>query len=138
MCDNRLVIDLVAANRAMQLLPQYSDIDIPSDMIGLIEQYEYGLKYRVYEVVNWMVDKQLLSGSTRRDFVHDVDTVDIMAPVQYPSKIMNAAVNFYTHACEGCNDDELARRTKERQENRGVPYLFLKPTRGAVIGDGEG
>ena len=137
MRDDRLVIDLVAANRAMQLLPQYSDIDIPSDMIGLIEQYEYGLKYRVYEVVNWMVDKQLLSGSTRRDFVHDVDTVDIMAPVQYPSKIMNAAVNFYTHACEGCNDDELARRTKERQENRGVPYLFLKPTRGEVIGDGE-
>ena len=137
MRDDRLVVDLVAANRAMQLLPQYSDINIPSDMIGLIEQYEYGLKYRVYEVVNWMVDKQLLSGSNRRDFVHDVDTVDIMAPVQYPSKIMNAAVNFYTHACEGCNDDELARRTKERQENRGVPYLFLKPTRGAVIGDGE-
>ena len=50
---------------------------------------------------------------------------------------MNAAVNFYTHACEGCNDDELAQRTKERRENRGVPYLFLKPTRGAVIGDGE-
>ena len=72
-----------------------------------------------------------------RDFVYPVANVDIMAPIQYPSKIMNAAVNFYTHACEGCNDDELAQRTKERRENRGVPYLFLKPTRGAVIGDGE-
>jgi 2-keto-4-pentenoate hydratase/2-oxohepta-3-ene-1,7-dioic acid hydratase in catechol pathway len=47
---------------------------------------------------------------------------------------MNAAVNFYTHACEGCTEEELAERTRERQENRGVPYLFLKPTRGAVIG----
>jgi 2-keto-4-pentenoate hydratase/2-oxohepta-3-ene-1,7-dioic acid hydratase in catechol pathway len=50
---------------------------------------------------------------------------------------MNAAVNFYTHACEGCTEEELAERTRQRQENRGVPYLFLKPTRGAVIGNGE-
>lgn len=137
MRDDALVVDLNAANRAMQLLPQYSHLDMPVDMIGLIERYEYGLKYRIYEVVNWLVEKELLSGSAMRDFVYPVANVDIMAPIQYPSKIMNAAVNFYTHACEGCNDDELAQRTKERRENRGVPYLFLKPTRGAVIGDGE-
>ncbi|MDB4136807.1 fumarylacetoacetate hydrolase family protein [Gammaproteobacteria bacterium] len=137
MRDDALVVDLNAANRAMQLLPQYSHLDLPVDMIGLIERYEYGLKYRIYEVVNWLVEEELLSGNAMRDFVYPVANVDIMAPIQYPSKIMNAAVNFYTHACEGCNDDELAQRTKERRENRGVPYLFLKPTRGAVIGDGE-
>ena len=137
MRDDALVVDLNAANRTMQLLPQYSHLDMPVDMIGLIERYEYGLKYRIYEVVNWLVEEELLSGSAMRDFVYPVANVDIMAPIQYPSKIMNAAVNFYTHACEGCNDDELAQRTKERRENRGVPYLFLKPTRGAVIGDGE-
>ena len=137
MRDDGLVVDLNAANRAMQLLPQYSHLDMPVDMIGLIERYEYGLKYRIYEVVNWLVEEELLSGSAMRDFVYPVANVNIMAPIQYPSKIMNAAVNFYTHACEGCNDDELAQRTKERRENRGVPYLFLKPTRGAVIGDGE-
>ena len=137
MRDDALVVDLNAANRAMQLLPQYSHLDMPVDMIGLIERYEYGLKYRIYEVVNWLVEEELLSGSAMRDFVYPVANVDIMAPIQYPSKIMNAAVNFYTHACEGCTDDELAQRTKERRENRGVPYLFLKPTRGAVIGDGE-
>ena len=137
MRDDALVVDLNAANRAMQLLPQYSHLDMPVDMISLIERYEYGLKYRIYEVVNWLVEEELLSGSAMRDFVYPVANVDIMAPIQYPSKIMNAAVNFYTHACEGCNDDELAQRTKERRENRGVPYLFLKPTRGAVIGDGE-
>ena len=137
MRDDALVVDLNAVNRAMQLLPQYSHLDMPVDMIGLIERYEYGLKYRIYEVVNWLVEEELLSGSAMRDFVYPVANVDIMAPIQYPSKIMNAAVNFYTHACEGCNDDELAQRTKERRENRGVPYLFLKPTRGAVIGDGE-
>ena len=67
-------------------------------MLGLIEQYEYGLKYRIYEVVNWLVEENLLTGSNRPDYVHTVDTVDIMAPIQYPSKIMNAAVKFYTHA----------------------------------------
>lgn len=135
--NDELIIDLAAANRAMELLPAYSHVSIPEDMLGLISQYEYGLKFRVYEVVNWLVEKNLLSDSDQRSFVHPVSSVDIMAPIQYPSKIMNAAVNFYTHACEGCNDDERAARTRERQENRGVPYLFLKPTRGAVIGDGD-
>lgn len=136
MRDDRLIVDLAAANRALELLPQYSSITMPDDMLGLIEQYEYGLKYRIYEIVNWLVEEDLLSAS-ERSFVHPVESVDIMAPIQYPSKIMNAAVNFYTHACEGCNDDELASRIRERQENRGVPYLFLKPTRGAIIGDGD-
>ena len=135
--NDRLIVDLAAANRALELLPQYASMNMPDNMIGLIEQYEYGLKYRIYELVNWMVEEDLLEGRELRSFVHPVESVDIMAPIQYPSKIMNAAVNFYTHACEGCNDDELASRIRERQENRGVPYLFLKPTRGAVIGDGD-
>ena len=135
--DDQLVIDLAAANRAMELIPQYSKLSMPENMLGLIEQYEYGLKYRIYEVVNWLVEENQLSSSNQPSYVHPVNSVDIMAPIQYPSKIMNAAVNFYTHACEGCNDDQLATRTRERQENRGVPYLFLKPTRGVVVGDGD-
>lgn len=137
MRDDQVIVELEAANRAMQLAPQYSKMDMPDDMLGLIENYEYGLKYRIYEIVNWMVEEDLLSTGNRPDWVHPTASVDIMAPILYPSKVMNAAVNFYTHACEGCNDDELARRTRERQENRGVPYLFLKPTRGAIIGDGD-
>ena len=135
--DDQLVIDLAAANRAMELIPQYSKLSMPENMLELIEQYEYGLKYRIYEVVNWLVGENQLSSNNQPSYVHPVSSVDIMAPIQYPSKIMNAAVNFYTHACEGCNDDQLAARTRERQENRGVPYLFLKPTRGVVIGDGD-
>lgn len=137
MRDDTLIVDLVAANKAMELQWQHSAVPMPGDMIGLIEQYEYGLKYRVYEIVNWLVEDNMLSGNSRPDWVYPVGAVDIRAPIQYPSKLMNAAVNFYTHACEGCNADELAARTRERQENRGVPYLFLKPTRGAIIGDGE-
>ncbi|MCB1671917.1 MAG: fumarylacetoacetate hydrolase family protein [Gammaproteobacteria bacterium] len=137
MRDDQVIVELERANRAMELVPRYSKMEMPGDMLGFIEQYEYGLKYRVYEIVNWLIDENALSGPNRPDWVHPVDNVDIMAPIQYPSKIMNAAVNFYTHACEGCTPEELQARTRERQMNRGVPYLFLKPTRGAVIGDGD-
>jgi 2-keto-4-pentenoate hydratase/2-oxohepta-3-ene-1,7-dioic acid hydratase in catechol pathway len=128
-----MIIDLAAANAALELDPIYPHINPPADMLELIGQYEYGMKYRVYEIVNNVVGNNLLGA----DYVHAVDDVDILPPILYPSKIMNAAVNFYTHACEGCTDEELAARTQERSENRGVPYLFLKPTRGAVIGSGD-
>jgi 2-keto-4-pentenoate hydratase/2-oxohepta-3-ene-1,7-dioic acid hydratase in catechol pathway len=128
-----LVIDLAAANVALEIDPMFAHVNAPADMLELIGQYEYGLKYRIYEIVNHVVGNQLLGAG----YVHRVGDVRILPPVMYPSKIMNAAVNFYTHACEGCTEEELAARTRDRQENRGVPYLFLKPTRGAVIGSGE-
>ncbi|HET9947792.1 MAG TPA: fumarylacetoacetate hydrolase family protein [Longimicrobiales bacterium] len=132
-----LIVDIAAANAEMELDPRYPEIPMPKDMLGLIGQYEYGLKYRLYEIVNYLVENDLLSGDSRADFVYNVGDVRTMPPIMYPSKIMNAAVNFYTHACEGCTEEELAQRTRERQQNRGVPYLFLKPTRGAVIGNGD-
>ena len=128
-----LVIDLAAANTALEIDPMYAHVNAPADMIELIGQYEYGLKYRIYEIVNNVVGNDQLGA----DYVHRVEDLDILPPIMYPSKIMNAAVNFYSHACEGCTPEELAARTRQRQENRGVPYLFLKPTRGAVIGSGD-
>ena len=127
-----LVIDLAAANTALEIDPMYAHVNAPADMLELIGQYEYGLKYRIYDIVN-----NVVGGNLDADYVHAVDDVRILPPIMYPSKIMNAAVNFYTHACEGCTPEELQANTRERQENRGVPYLFLKPTRGAVIGSGE-
>ena len=132
-----LVVEIDAANQNLQQDPAYPDMTMPEDMLGLIGLYEYGLKIRLYEVVNHLVDDGMLSGSNRPSFIHDVEDVDIQAPIQYPGKIMNAAGNFYTHICEGCSEAELAESSRERRENRGVPYLFLKPSRGAVIGTGE-
>jgi 2-keto-4-pentenoate hydratase/2-oxohepta-3-ene-1,7-dioic acid hydratase in catechol pathway len=128
-----LIIDLAAANTALEIDPMYAHVTAPKDMLELIGQYEYGLKYRIYDIVNNVVGNDLLGA----DYIHRVDDVGILPPIMYPGKIMNAAVNFYTHACEGCSAEDLAARTRERQENRGVPYLFLKPSRGAVIGSGE-
>ena len=132
-----LIVDIGAANTALELDSSYPRLAMPADMLELIGRYEYGLKYRLYEIVNDLVAGKRLSEGTRAAYVHPVDDVRILAPILYPSKLMNAAVNFYTHACEGCTEEELKARTRERQENRGVPYLFLKPTRGAIIGTGE-
>jgi len=134
---NALVVDLAAANTALEVDPSYPEIPMPEDMIGLIGQYEYGLKYRLYEIVNDLVAGNRLSSGMRPSYVYDLGEVRTLPPIMYPGKIMNAAVNFYTHACEGCTEEELQARTRERQQNRGVPYLFLKPTRGAIIGDGD-
>ena len=132
-----LVIDIEAANMALASNPDYPTVPMPEDMLELIGRYEYGLRYRLYEIVNDAVNNNRLTGSGRASFVYDVAELRIRPPIMYPGKIMNAAVNFYTHACEGCTEEELQARTQERQENRGVPYLFLKPSRGVVIGSGD-
>ena len=128
-----LIVDLGEANAALEASGAYNEIAMPGEMLGLINRYDDELKPRLYEIVNNVVGNDLLGA----DYVHGVEDVDILPPIMYPSKNMNAAVNFYTHACEGCTPEQLAERTRQRQENRGVPYLFLKPTRGAVIGSGD-
>jgi 2-keto-4-pentenoate hydratase/2-oxohepta-3-ene-1,7-dioic acid hydratase in catechol pathway len=132
-----LIVDIDAANAELEVNPTYPHLTMPADMLELIGQYEYGLKFRLYEIVNDLVANNRLSGSMRASYVHDVENVRILPPIMYPGKLMNAAVNFYTHACEGCTEEDLQARTQERKENRGVPYLFLKPTRGAIIGSGD-
>ncbi len=62
-------------------------------------------------------------------------SVRTLAPIRYPKKILNAAGNFYTHTCEGCTPQQQAENDKKIRANRGVPYLFLKPGEGAVIGN---
>jgi 2-keto-4-pentenoate hydratase/2-oxohepta-3-ene-1,7-dioic acid hydratase in catechol pathway len=132
-----LVIDIEVANMVLESSPEYATVPMPKDMLELIGRYEYGLKYRLYEIVNHAVGNNQLAGSDRADYVYDVSELRARPPIMYPGKLMNAAVNFYTHACEGCTEEDLQARTQERKENRGVPYLFLKPTRGAVIGSGD-
>ncbi|HXV63007.1 MAG TPA: fumarylacetoacetate hydrolase family protein [Vicinamibacteria bacterium] len=135
--QERYVIELNPANAALELNPAYPRVPMPADMLELIGRYGYGLKYRIYEIVNDAVKNNRLMGDGRPGYIHDVDDVRTLAPILYPGKILNAAVNFYSHACEGCSEEELRESNRRRQENRGVPYLFLKPAKGAVIGTGE-
>ena len=131
-----LVVDLNPANSTLEKDPDFPELPLPADMLELIERYEYGLKRRLYEIVNDLVEKDLL-GSRRPDYVHSLNEVRTLAPILYPGKILNAAVNFYSHVDESGTDEERAEARRQRRINRGVPYLFMKPSRGAVIGNNE-
>ena len=132
-----LVVDIERANQALERNPAYAPLPAPADMIDLIGRYEYGVRLRLYEIVNDLVAGGRLMGSGRADFVHDLDDVRTLPPIMYPGKILNAAVNFYSHVNEAGTEEERREARRQRRENRGVPYLFLKPSRGAVIGTGD-
>ena len=131
-----LIVELNAANQALEKQGDVPELPMPADMLGLIDRYEYGLKRRLYEIVNDLILNDQLDGN-RPGFVHELNEVDTLPPILYPGKIMNAAVNFYTHVNETGTPEEVEASRRERRENRGAPYLFLKPTRGAIIGDGD-
>jgi len=134
---DRFVVELYAANAALELDPAYVEIPMPKDMLELIGRYEYGLKRRLYEIVDHVVEAGALDGPGRPAYVHDAERLRTLPPIMYPGKILNAAVNFYSHVNETGTPEEIAEARRQRRENRGVPYLFLKPSRGAVIGHGD-
>jgi 2-keto-4-pentenoate hydratase/2-oxohepta-3-ene-1,7-dioic acid hydratase in catechol pathway len=134
--QDKVVIDLAAANRALERNRAYPAVPMPDDMRALVGQYEYGLKYRLYEIVNDVVSQKRLAASPRPAFLHDVKQVRTLAPMM-PGKMLMAAVNFYSHAGEGGGVEEQKKAAEERRKNRGVPYLYIKPTEGVIIGNGD-
>ena len=130
---NQLVVHLGTANTALEVDPAYAKIPMPADMLELIGRYEYGLKYRLYEIVDHLVASGQLERN-RPPYVYEVSELRIRPPIMYPGKILNAAVNFFSHVNESGTEEEREEAMRERRENRGIPYLFLKPSRGVVIG----
>ncbi len=132
-----VVVDLTAANREFQRRGTVVRVPAPGDMLGLIGQYEYGVRRRIYEIVNALVAGNRLAGSARPAYVYDVGRVQALAPIQYPSKLLHAAGNYYGHVNEAATPEEQRKEAEARRRDRGVPYLFLKPTLGAIIGTGD-
>jgi 2-keto-4-pentenoate hydratase/2-oxohepta-3-ene-1,7-dioic acid hydratase in catechol pathway len=132
-----LVVDMNRANAALEKSPAYPKIPMPADMLDLIARYDYGVKPRLYEIVNDLVAHNRLAANARPSYVYDAAKLRTLPPILYPGKILNAAVNFYSHVNESGTPEERAEARRLRREKRGVPYLFLKPSRGAVIGTGD-
>jgi 2-keto-4-pentenoate hydratase/2-oxohepta-3-ene-1,7-dioic acid hydratase in catechol pathway len=133
---DEIIVELNAANAVLQRNPAYPPMPMPADMRELIGRYEYGLKFRLYEIVNDIVASNRMAARNRPDYAHTVESVDILPPLM-PGKMLNAAVNFYSHVNEGGSAEEQRLASEERRRTRGIPYLFIKPTEGAVIGDGD-
>jgi 2-keto-4-pentenoate hydratase/2-oxohepta-3-ene-1,7-dioic acid hydratase in catechol pathway len=132
-----VVVDVVAANRTFQRDPAVPDVPMPRDMRGVIEGYEYGVSRRLYEIVNWLAASNVLSGTSRPSYVHDAAKLRTLAPILYPTKMLNAAGNYYGHVSESSTPEEQRKVAEARRKERGTPYLFLKPTVGAIIGTGD-
>jgi 2-keto-4-pentenoate hydratase/2-oxohepta-3-ene-1,7-dioic acid hydratase in catechol pathway len=128
------VVELNGANRNLEMTGNYPAVTVPDNMVDLIGQYEYGLKHRIYEIVNHVVGKEQLTGTRQPAYVHNAKEVRFLAPLRYPGKMLNAAVNFFSHSCEACTAEERAAARAKRMANKGIPYLFYKTTRGGIIG----
>jgi 2-keto-4-pentenoate hydratase/2-oxohepta-3-ene-1,7-dioic acid hydratase in catechol pathway len=126
---------LAQANAALQKSRSFPPRAMPSDMVGLIADYESGLKGRVYAIVNDLVQSKALEG-TRPEYVRELSQVKTLAPIPRPRMMMMTAVNFYSHINESGTPEQRAKDIAARKANRGVPYLFLKPP-SSVIGTGE-
>ena len=132
---DRFVVDLSQANAAMEKSRAFPRRAMPADMVALINDYESGLKGRIYAIVNDVVQSNALTG-TRPAYIREVGQVKTHAPIPRPRMIMNTAVNFYSHIAEGAPAEQRAQQIAARKANRGVPYMFLKAP-SSVIGTGE-
>ncbi len=133
---DEVIVELNAANTALERGAAYPTIPMPENMRDLIGRYEYGMRTRLYEIVNDIVDNNRLARNNRPSYAHDVDDVRLLPPLM-PGKMLNAAVNFYSHVNERGSVEEQAAAAAERRATRGIPYLFIKPTEGAIIGPGD-
>ena len=86
-----IVVDLEAANRALERSPAVVSVPMPADMRGLIARYEYGMSRRLYEIVNALVASNQLTGASRPAYVRDLSSVRTLAPILYPTKILDSA-----------------------------------------------
>src|SRR5690606_21909097 len=127
------VVDLLAANAAMESNRSFPARTLPGDMIGLIEAYEEGLRERIYAIVNEVVGAGTLTSASPPAWVRNVGSVRTLAPVPRPGVILNAAVNFFSHVAESGSPEQRQAAIEQRRANRGVPYMFIKPA-STVIG----
>ena len=134
---DKLVVELNESNRALERSPSYPHLPMPADMLELISRYEYGLKLRLYEIVNDIVANNRVADGRRPAYIHEVGKIRTLAPILYPGKILNAGGNFYTHLAENNTPELQQKAIEQRRANRGIPYLFMKPPEGPVIGDDD-
>jgi 2-keto-4-pentenoate hydratase/2-oxohepta-3-ene-1,7-dioic acid hydratase in catechol pathway len=140
------VIDLERANETLQRQPHWVTLPMAQDMKALIGRYEYGLRDRVYDIVN-----AVEQAGDRPRYVHDLGAVKTLPPSMYPQTILNTAVNYRAHAEEMAGrsvnipppaaDPDAPKSIKgiwERPpgDTRHNPYFFIKPA-AAIIADGE-
>ncbi|MFI4945912.1 MAG: fumarylacetoacetate hydrolase family protein [Burkholderiales bacterium] len=146
-----LVIDLVAADRA---LAQGARVDPPADLKALIARYDTALRARILAIA-----AHVSASASRPAYAMDLTAVRTLAPIRYPTTMLNVAVNYREHGLEMAGRDPNAAPAagaaasapgtpppnttsipgiwqRAADEARWNPYMFVKlPS--AVIAAGE-
>ena len=58
----QFVVELEGANRNLEMTGNYPVVAVPDNMVDLVGQYQYGLKHRIYEIVNHVVGRGTARG----------------------------------------------------------------------------
>jgi len=118
--NDETIVDLSKANQELESRSDVSTMLLPDTMIGLLE-LEDSLLPRLYQVANY-THQYLLTG-TSPDYVYDLASVTLEAPILYPRKLLNAAGNYSEHR------EEMDLVDSEKT----VPYLFPKMPTTTII-----
>ena len=126
--DDKLVVDLVAADRALARADKRKPHPFFSDMLTLLDAGNKGLAAARKAVA--AAEKRLgktpkANGST----VHQLSRVRLRAPVPNPRKVFCLAGNYQDHIEEG--GGKMAAQDKE------TPRVFMKPPTTTVTGPGD-
>jgi 2-keto-4-pentenoate hydratase/2-oxohepta-3-ene-1,7-dioic acid hydratase in catechol pathway len=96
---DELVIDLAAADAALAGTKQSP----PADLKQLVARYDAGLRARILAVV-----AQVNAAATRPPFAMELKAVRTLAPIRYPTTMLNVAVNYREHGVEMAGRDPNA------------------------------
>jgi 2-keto-4-pentenoate hydratase/2-oxohepta-3-ene-1,7-dioic acid hydratase in catechol pathway len=146
-----IVIDFAAASAA--IAAPRGPFAPPTDMKGVIANYDHGVRERIQEVI-----ASVESTSDPQPYVYSLDRLKTLPPIMYPATMLNVALNYREHATEmaglnsgppplqaGAPPPGFATATtrtapgiweRSTGDVRWNPYMFLKAP-SAVIATGE-
>ena len=126
-------MDVGGANQLLERNPAYPRLPMPADMLDLIARYDYGVRLRLYEIVNYLAANDMIEGEGRPPLCTQCAGSPHLPPIMYPGKVLNAAVNFYSHVNETGTEEERTEARRQRRVNRGVPVSLPQ----ALAGRGD-
>ena len=134
--QDKIIVDLAAANRALQRDRSYPAIAIPADMRGLIAAIRVRDEDPLYEIVDRHRRQQAAGGLAAAGLHQGPGAGRQLAPLM-PGKMLKAAVNFYSHVGEGGHRRGTEEGGGERRPQPRQPVPVHQADRGRVIGNGD-
>ena len=128
------VVELAGANGNLEMTGNYPAVTVPDNMVDLIGQYEYGLKNRIYEIVNHVVGQGTAHGRPPAGLRPQRERRPLPRAAAVSGQDAERRGQLLQPHLRGVHARAARRSPSKRMASRGVPYLFYKSTRGGIIG----